>query len=124
MGFSITGATAPTGHDGDGGSWSVTIDYVDDYATFTYSEDYGDARTDSVNGLSGFKVTATAPSEEDTYTWTVYAADFDSEGEGDMEEISTSVVPEFSDIFIPIIGVIGLFLIFKRKKDNKSKRRG
>ena len=124
VGFSITGATAPTGHDGDGGSWSVTIDYVDDYATFTYSEDYGDARTDSVNGLSGFKVTATAPSEEDTYTWTVYAADFDSEGEGDMEEISTSVVPEFSDIFIPIIGVIGLFLIFKRKKDNKSKRRG
>ena len=118
-GFTITAATAPSGGDGDGGSWSVYMDDVDDYVLFNYSIELGDARTESDDGLSGFKVTATAPSQEGNYTWYVYAADLDDEGEGDEETIGTSVIdaPEFSDIFIPIIGVIGLFVVFKRKKN-------
>ena len=117
-GFTITGATAPS--DGDGGSWSVEkIDYTDNYVLFNYSVVEGDERTESEDGLSGFKVTATAPSEEGTYIWYVYAADLDDDNEGDDEEIGTTVIeaPEFSDIFVPIIGVIGLFVVFKRKKN-------
>ena len=109
--FTVKGAIAPLGGDGDGGSWSVT--YTSSHAIFIYNNTSGDNRSERESGFSGFKVKAKAPDEIGSYIWQVSSED--SNDEKGCEQFQTDVIPEFNNSLIPIFGVIALFVIFKSK---------